>query len=694
MVSVVTNSFRWKDLYQKMEATVNEKAKKRILITDDSEMNRSILIDMLEDEFEILEASDGTEAVAMLQKYHTSLDLLLLDIVMPHMDGFEVLAVMNRQHWIESVPVIMISSETAASLIERSYELGVTDFINRPFDVQIVRHRVRNTIMLYAKQKKLQDMVADQIYEKEKSSSLMVSILSHIVEFRNGESGLHVLHINALTEILLERLVQKTDKYGLTKEEISLITMASSLHDIGKIAIPEEILNKPGRFTPEEFEIMKNHSAAGAEMMKELPFHQNEPLVRVAYEICRWHHERYDGRGYPDGLKGDEIPISAQIVALADVYDALTSVRVYKPAYSHEQAMRMILNGECGAFNPLLLECLQDMEETVQKEISVKSIDLDMRRTAKRTIDAMDKYEETSASARTLHLLERERMKYQLFSALSNEIQFEYTRDPAMITISEWGAKRLGISETIVDPVHSSEILSVFQSKDLELFVSLLRRATPQQPQAKFDCLIRIGEELRWHRIYMYVLWPDDNQTNYSGAIGKAVDIHEEYRQIMGLQKKVYQDPLTQVWNQQYGSKLIMQHLNNTADPYALVLVDIDCLKEANQKHGLLFGDHVLQKVANELQKCTQDEEILLRIRGDEFLLMIRVREDLENRVQKIAQALDCKYEDFHISVSIGVVQTDDGTRDYAALLECAVAALSQIRKKGRGAIGFYHAKC
>lgn len=672
-----------------MEATVKVNSKKKILITDDSEMNRSILIDMLEGEFEILEAADGKEAVSMLQKYHTSLDLLLLDIVMPQMDGLEVLAVMNQNHWIENVPVIMISAETSSALIERSYELGVTDFINRPFDMQIVRRRVQNTIMLFAKQKKLQDMVADQIYEKEKSSSLMVSILSHIVEFRNGESGLHVLHINTLTELLLGRLMQKTDKYGLTQADISLITMASSLHDIGKIAIPEEILNKPGRFTPEEFEVMKSHSAAGASMMKNLPFHQEEPLVKVAYEICRWHHERYDGRGYPDGLKGDNIPISAQIVSLADVYDALTSVRVYKAAYTHEQAMQMILNGECGTFNPLLLECLSDMEETIRREMQVNSISFGMRRTAKRTIDAMYNFDETSASARTLYLLERERMKYQLFSAMSNEIQFEYTREPAMIIISQWGAQRLGISETIVDPSRSPEILSVFQKEDVNKFVSLMCKATPQEPQAKFDCLIRISGELRWHRIYMYVLWQEENQTQYSGAIGKAVDIHEEYQKIMGLQKKVYQDSLTQVWNQKYGSELITQRLEETEDSYALMLVDIDCLKEANQKHGLLFGDQILQKVAESLAECVKGEEILLRVRGDEFLLMVQAKEDLKTRVSEISRTLDSMYEDFHISASIGVAETSPEMREYAALLECAVTALGKAKENGRGSVGF-----
>lgn len=342
------------------------KQKHKILIVDDSEMNRVILSEMLGTEYEIVEASDGSEAIAILQEYSVEISLVLLDIVMPVMDGFEVLAVMNNKRWIEDVPVIMISAETAPSYINRAYELGVTDFISRPFDALIVRRRVVNTIMLYSKQKKLVGLVADQIYEKEKNNSLMINILSHIVEFRNGESGLHVLHVQTFTDILLKALMQKTEKYNLSNSDISLISNASALHDIGKISIPEEVLNKPGRLTDEEFKIMKTHSSVGADMLDKLPFHKDEPLVKVAYEICRWHHERYDGRGYPDGLKGDDIPISAQIVSLADVYDALTSERVYKKAFDHDTAMNMILNGECGTFNPILLECLKDSAENIK----------------------------------------------------------------------------------------------------------------------------------------------------------------------------------------------------------------------------------------------------------------------------------------------------------------------------------------
>ena len=306
------------------------KLKQTILIADDSEMNRSLLADMLGNEFEILEAENGVQAVAYMQNEGSRIDLVLLDIVMPKMDGFEVLAVMNRNDWIKDTPVIMISSETAPSCIKRAYELGVTDFINRPFDVWIVRRRVMNTLMLVSKQKKLVHMVTDQIFKREKMNNLMITVLSHIVEFRNGESGLHVLHIKTITELLLQNLIIKTDKYNLSPVDISLISTASALHDIGKIAIPDPILNKPGKLTPEEYEIIKTHSELGALMLDDLDIPQDEHLIVYARQICRWHHERYDGKGYPDGLKGEEIPIAAQVVSIADVFDALTSERVYK----------------------------------------------------------------------------------------------------------------------------------------------------------------------------------------------------------------------------------------------------------------------------------------------------------------------------------------------------------------------------
>ena len=341
----------------------------RILIVDDSEMNRRILSEMLKGEFEILEAENGEACLDMLDRYETKISLILLDIVMPGMDGFGVLEYMNRNNLIRDIPVIMISGEDSGETMKRAYEWGVSDYIKRPFDMEVVHRRVLNTIKLYAKQRRLVALVTNQIFEKEKNSRMLISVLSEIVEFRNGESGTHVLNINTLTTMILEQLVKKTDKYHLSWSDRMLISTASSLHDIGKIGIDEKILNKPGPLTQEERKIMEKHTVIGADMIASLQMYEDEPLMKVAYQICRWHHERYDGKGYPDGLKGEEIPISAQVVALADVYDALTSERVYKKAYSHEETVQMICNGECGTFNPLLLECLCEIQDHIKKEL-------------------------------------------------------------------------------------------------------------------------------------------------------------------------------------------------------------------------------------------------------------------------------------------------------------------------------------
>ena len=347
--------------------------KSQILLVDDSAMSRMILKEILGGDYSILEAENGQECLEKMQAEAGNIALVLLDINMPVMDGFEVLKAMNINHTIEDIPVIMISSDDSDAAIRRSYELGASDYVTRPFDARIVYRRVTNTIKLYAKQRRLVQMVSDQIRARENNTDMLVGVLSHIVEFRNGESGAHVRHIRIITELLLHRLLEISSQYPITAEQQDNIPLASALHDIGKIGIDEKILNKPGKLTPEEFEVVKTHSMLGAEMLHQLENFNEQPLLQTAYEITRWHHERWDGRGYPDGLKGDEIPISAQLVALADVYDALTSERCYKKAFSHEKAVQMILNGECGAFNPLLLQCLTDMQADLKVQLQQRT---------------------------------------------------------------------------------------------------------------------------------------------------------------------------------------------------------------------------------------------------------------------------------------------------------------------------------
>ena len=345
--------------------------KPSVLIVDDSEMNRIILNEMLKDEYRVLEADNGRTALDMVDRYGDELSLVLLDIIMPGMNGFEVLGELSRRTVADSLPVIMISSEDSDDVVLRAYELGASDYINRPFNARVVRRRVSNTIRLYAKQRRLTSLLSQQYNERVKNSRMLIDIMAGVMELRNGESGLHVTHIEKLTELLLGCLVHRSDKFPLDNEQRSTIAMASALHDIGKMSIDDAILNKPGRLTSEEFEIMKTHTTLGADMLLELGRqHAGNPLLEYAYQIARWHHERWDGKGYPDGLKGDDIPIAAQVVSVADVYDALTSVRVYKDAIPHQEAIQMILDGKCGQFNPLLLDCLLEVQDRIAETLA------------------------------------------------------------------------------------------------------------------------------------------------------------------------------------------------------------------------------------------------------------------------------------------------------------------------------------
>ena len=662
-----------------------------ILIADDSEMNRSILTDMLGDEYDIMEAENGVEAVSILQKYGNSISLLLLDIVMPEMDGFGVLNVMNKHRWIEDIPVIVISAETASTHVERAYELGVTEFISRPFDALILHRRVVNTILLYAKQKRLIDLVSDQIYEKEQQSELMVDILSHIVEFRNGESGQHVLHIRTLTELLLKHLGHKDSAYQLSRSEISLTCTASALHDIGKIAIPGEVLNKPGRLTDEEFEIMKKHTLIGAEMLKALPMHQEEPLIKKAYEICRWHHERYDGRGYPDGLKGEEIPVSAQVVALADVYDALTSERVYKKAFTHDVAIQMILEGKCGQFNPILMECLKEIESVLEEELQGDSDARTSLRQMQNVAEELLRHEELSASERTLQLLEHERMKYRFYADMSEEIQFEYTVAPSMVTISAYGAKKLGLDEILMDPHNNEKVQEMMGIGTLRAISNELRGTTPEHPQVKYDHEVCINGEKRWMRTIGRAMWSADEPPRYMGAIGKTTDIHDERTRIDALVQMASHDSMTGLFNHNYARERIKERLENRPNgKFALAIFDLDHFKSANDNYGHMFGDKVLIHMAEQLRRSIRGGDIAARVGGDEFLIFLEYKEEAETAIQRIFTSLEGTFEDFKISVSMGVVRTDMVGTGYDELFHAADQALYAVKRSGRGEYRFY----
>lgn len=338
-----------------------------VLIVDDSELNRKMLGQMLGSRFDIAEAASGEACLQLLEQNATGISIVLLDIHMPGIDGFTVLEEMNQKNLLEQIPVIMISSEDTVDAVRRAFDLGASDYISRPFDAKVVYQRIINTIQLYAKQRRLSAMAADLAFEKERASRMMIGILSQVVEKRNGESRDHVQRVAQLTSMLLAGLAQKTDRYPLTREMRRTIATAAALHDIGKMEICEDLLHKEGPLTEAERRTLQSHTLLGAQMLEEQPECRDDAFARTAYNICRWHHERYDGGGYPDGLQGEQIPIEAQVVGLADVYERLVSRPVDGHARTHSEVVQMICTGVCGAFNPLLLDCLQDMESEIAR---------------------------------------------------------------------------------------------------------------------------------------------------------------------------------------------------------------------------------------------------------------------------------------------------------------------------------------
>ena len=504
--------------------------KQKILIVDDSEINRAMLKEILGEGYEYLEAENGLRAIEILRR-RTDIALVLLDLIMPEMDGFDVLRVMQCYAWQEEIPVIVISAAEDNRSVERAYDMGVADYIRRPFERVMVLRRVKNALMLYAKQKRLTRLVTDQVYEKEHNGVLMISILSHVVEFRNSESGQHVLHIRTLTGLLLRQLAQKTDRYQLDESDISLISTASALHDIGKIMIPEEILNKPGRLTEEEYAAIKTHTTEGARILKGLAIGQDEPLVKVAHAICRWHHERWDGGGYPDRLKGDEIPIAAQVVALADVYDALTSERCYKQSYSHEKAVDMILHGECGSFNPLLMECLKESSELLRTELQRSEYDRGFRHETRRLSEEILHREALPREDRAQRLLDLERERTAFYAEQRGGIQFDYDILSGSVTVVN----------RYEDPVNRTQKLdfdkgmglTFLSGKDRRKLLDAIAAATPEEPDAAFPVLIAVDQEYRLHRLVMHTMWSRAGVRHCVSVVGQITDDHARLQELM-----------------------------------------------------------------------------------------------------------------------------------------------------------------
>ena len=507
--------------------------RRKLLIADDSEMNRAMLANMLDHDFQIIEAVDGHETISALEMYEGEIAALLLDIVMPEMDGFQVLEEMQRRGWTESVPTIMISAETGSAYIDRAFELGASDYINRPFATGIIRRRIINTILLHTKKQQLMDIVSTYFYRHEKNTEEMVSILSSAVEHRCCGGGRHMEGVGYLTGLLLRHLLAREDMHPLDPADVETVCMAASLHDIGKLMIPRELLEKPDRLTPEEYEIVKRHTVIGAQLIAELPVYQGEKLTKYAMEICRWHHERWNGEGYPDGLKGEDIPIAAQVVSLADAYDALTSKRCYKEALSHEKSLEMIRGGECGSFNPLLLECLNDIADTLKHSAETEAaVEPPAYRWAKELIWKPDDSRQELSSARMTKQVEQELSKRRFFSDLTEEFWFEFTRHPDAVALSAGAARRTGLPRVIVGPLSCTQLCSVVSADTIQAMRDHLLCAASDETYLEFETELTLDGHPSLCQIAIQITWASDEPGRFSSLFGRVLDIGERCRRL------------------------------------------------------------------------------------------------------------------------------------------------------------------
>lgn len=501
------------------ESTPEGTIRQRILIADDSELNRDILTEILGDSYEYCYAENGEEVLEKLS-IDMDVDMVLLDMNMPRMSGMEVLKVMNQRDWTKEIPVIIISEETDVAYIRTAYKHGATDYIERPFNSFLIQHRVENTLALYTQKNKLSRLVEHQIYEQEKRNRMLVNIFGYVVESVNHKSGNHTFHVQTITNLLLKHLVKMTNQYSLSETDISIITSVSALHDIGKIAVPKDILEKPGSLTDAERNIMQLHTIYGKKMLENIPMYENEQFLVLAREICRWHHERYDGSGYPDGLQGEQIPISAQVVALADVYDALTSERCYKKAIPHEQAVQMIVNGECGMFNPILIRCFKEVADEIMISLHMQKDEAERPNDMTDSLEEIVKLSQGTLHNRSSYMAGYEREKKDFFASMCEGIQFEYDSVMRKILYIHYYDSK---GNKIKLPSNSTLLL---KEDDWEAVKEKVSAMTKETPTVVMNVTVAINGMMRWQKLTVHSIWAKDKET-YVSIVGQLTDIHD-----------------------------------------------------------------------------------------------------------------------------------------------------------------------
>jgi len=684
---------------------------KKILIVEDEEINRAILNEMFYRNYDTLEATNGQEALELIEQHKDFIAVILLDVVMPVMDGVQFMEEMHRRDWIKDIPIVLITAEVSDELSIQSYEFGISDVISKPFNPYIVKLRVGNIIELHSYRKNLEQVIHDQTIELQiqaeklrQSNSFFIEALNTAVEFRDNESGMHIQRIRDITRLFLYNVSERNPEYCVLRKEADLICDAAAMHDIGKIAIPDAILLKPGKLTKEEFEIMKTHSVKGCEILDKLSI-ENSELLGYCYDICRHHHERWDGRGYPDGLSGNNISIWAQIVSIADVYDALVSKRVYKDARSHEKALEMIVNGECGVFNPMLLECLQEMELLLRK--AYEDGELFENRLGKKNVSQISRQSAGSTAQpaednpdRMMRRLQGERKKYQIVTEAAKDILFEYNKKADSMIFEEQfqnvfdrNIKFSNVQDTLLeDPIFPKESRIAVR----ELLEFLVK---PDQTIRR-QLLMRRGDGVcAWYEIYLYALWEREGESEQlvcEHIMGKLTNIDYLKKEAVVWQEKALRDELTGLYNTDGYRKQAEELFYDPEQGRVCYFVDIDNFKEINDKLGHLAGNQMLLYFTDKIKSCFRSTDVIARVGGDEFMILaVNLPQHMVTmKAEKLGGIFRDGYlhndQKLSISASVGIAYYPYDAADYNSLCKCAAAALGVAKEKGKNGYAFY----
>ncbi len=664
-----------------------------LLIADDVEHNREVLRAMFCGRYELLEACDAPGALELFEHNKNRIALVFLAIDLTGMDGFHMLREMHARGYLPGVPVLMIASGLSPERAAAAFGLGVSDFVEQPFNAEIVRHRVLRLAQRERERVSMEELVEARTHEIRNANRYAIEALSTIVEFRNGETAQHTRRIALVVRLLCQALSKHYVDYNLTGAMIDDIVCASALHDVGMIAVPESILNKPDRLSDEEFEIMKRHTLYGAKVIERISATGGERFFAYCRDICVGHHERWDGNGYPRGVAGDDIPIWAQVVALADVYEALTSERVYKPPFTHEQALAMIEAGDCGAFNPKLLFTLRLIEARLKAALDEMTRSGDPA-PGDASGDAPD-----HIPSRMLKLLEHEREQYKTYASLSGEVLIDYDCGRDVLIFSGRFSDHFD-GETVVENAVGGESADRYlYPGDREVLEDAVHAISPETPTIKVDLrLLTKRGWYEWYEVVIRTLWSGEAPDRCIRALGKLTNIDQAVRETCRLREQATRDVLTGLLNRVETERRITQRLMEGDEVSgALLYIDIDDFKEFNDTHGHGYGDDVLRMMGRAVHTNIRETDIAGRIGGDEFVVYLdRVRSDegiivnVERLISVMQQGFCIRSERTPISVSVGVARfPQDGAR-YETLLEKADQAMYSAKYGGKGSYVFY----